>query len=135
MEALTARSGETYSTSSRAASEATALAGTSAASAFSSSKLWRFEPPLEEIAPSCAAEGRPLVCTMTRTVCEEEEPVNSGATFEARFGELLAAEALTARGARETASRVRTMKLEVMRLSMAILLRIGAHARRRAARG
>jgi hypothetical protein len=36
------------------------------------------------------------------------------------------------RGARETASRVRTTKLDVMRRSMAILLRFGARGEGRA---
>src|ERR1044072_9611550 len=104
--------------------------------AFNSSKLWRFLPPRELMALSCAALGRPLVWTMTRTVCEEEAvlPVSSGATFDSRFGfcDLLAADAELARGARETASRVRTMRLDVMRRSMAVLLRFGVRGRGRA---
>src|SRR5437763_5675113 len=86
-----------YATSSRAARAATAPRGTTAVNASNESKAWPFAPPFALMASSCAAVGRPLVCMMTRTRSFElDAESNSGATFEFRFWDFVAAAAALA---------------------------------------
>src|SRR3712207_4535520 len=116
-----------YATSERAAREATELAGTTAVIASSESNVVPLEPPLEEMAPSCAALGRPLVWMMTRTCSPEAAALsNSGANLALRLGAdsffLGAGAAPNASGERYVAVRPRAIKLEVILRNMMSLL-------------